>query len=84
MGISENILQCERATSATFSLSSGEYLQATPEGEHTMADNNTQKKKPRWTSLEIGLITIVCLLFVIIVALIILFITQNDKGNFIR
>uniref|UniRef100_A0A673HYJ7 Neprilysin n=1 Tax=Sinocyclocheilus rhinocerous TaxID=307959 RepID=A0A673HYJ7_9TELE len=42
-----------------------------------MADNNTQKKKPHWTSLEIGLLTIVSLLFVIIVALIILFITQS-------
>uniref|UniRef100_A0A665TTQ8 Neprilysin n=1 Tax=Echeneis naucrates TaxID=173247 RepID=A0A665TTQ8_ECHNA len=34
-------------------------------------------KKPRWTSLEIGLITIVSLLFIVIVALIILFATQK-------
>uniref|UniRef100_A0A671UU22 Neprilysin n=1 Tax=Sparus aurata TaxID=8175 RepID=A0A671UU22_SPAAU len=32
-------------------------------------------KKPRWTSLEIGLITIVSLLFIVIVALVILFAT---------
>uniref|UniRef100_A0A8B9HIN2 Neprilysin n=1 Tax=Astyanax mexicanus TaxID=7994 RepID=A0A8B9HIN2_ASTMX len=43
-----------------------------------MADNNTQKKKSRWTSLEIGLLTIVSLLFVVVVALIILFATQSD------
>uniref|UniRef100_A0A671QN25 Uncharacterized protein n=1 Tax=Sinocyclocheilus anshuiensis TaxID=1608454 RepID=A0A671QN25_9TELE len=51
---------------------------------YTMADNNTQKKKPHWTSLEIGLLTIVSLLFVIIVALIILFITQSGKGECMR
>uniref|UniRef100_A0A8C2CTD7 Neprilysin n=1 Tax=Cyprinus carpio TaxID=7962 RepID=A0A8C2CTD7_CYPCA len=55
-----------------------EFPQAAPEGQQTMADNNTQKKKPHWTSLEIGLLTIVLLLFVIIVALIFLFITQSD------
>ncbi|KAF4101555.1 neprilysin-like isoform X1 [Onychostoma macrolepis] len=59
----------------------GEFLQAAPEGQQNMADNNTQKKKPRWTSLEIGLLTIVSLLFVIIVALIILFITQSGKDE---
>ncbi|XP_052008982.1 neprilysin-like [Xyrauchen texanus] len=59
----------------------GEFLQAAPEGQQTMADNNTQKKKPHWTSLEIGLLTIVSLLFVIIVALIILFITQSGKDG---
>uniref|UniRef100_A0A673I318 Neprilysin n=1 Tax=Sinocyclocheilus rhinocerous TaxID=307959 RepID=A0A673I318_9TELE len=58
--------------------------QAAPEGQQTMADNNTQKKKPHWTSLEIGLLTIVSLLFVIIVALIILFITQSGKGECMR
>lgn len=44
-----------------------------------MTETNTPKsaKKPRWTSLEIGLITIVSLLFIIIVALIILFATQK-------
>lgn len=62
-----------------FAETPGEFLQVAPEGEQTMADNNTQKKKPSWTSLEIGLLTIVSLLFVIIVALIILFITQKGK-----
>uniref|UniRef100_A0A3Q1ILH9 Neprilysin n=1 Tax=Anabas testudineus TaxID=64144 RepID=A0A3Q1ILH9_ANATE len=44
-----------------------------------MTETNPPKsaKKPRWTSLEIGLITIVSLLFIIIVALIILFATQK-------
>uniref|UniRef100_A0A8C7YQ97 Neprilysin n=1 Tax=Oryzias sinensis TaxID=183150 RepID=A0A8C7YQ97_9TELE len=49
------------------------------EGELRMTETNTPKsaKKPRWTSLEIGLITIVSLLFIVIVALIILFATQK-------
>ena len=34
-------------------------------------------KKPRWTSLEIGLVTIVTLLFIIVVSLIALFATQK-------
>uniref|UniRef100_A0A4W4FRD4 Neprilysin n=1 Tax=Electrophorus electricus TaxID=8005 RepID=A0A4W4FRD4_ELEEL len=55
-----------------------ELLQAAPEGQCAMADNNAQRKKIRWTSLEIGLLTIVSLLFVIIVALIVLFATQSD------
>uniref|UniRef100_M3ZH65 Neprilysin n=1 Tax=Xiphophorus maculatus TaxID=8083 RepID=M3ZH65_XIPMA len=44
-----------------------------------MTETNTPKsaKKPRWTSLEIGLITIVSLLFIVIVALVILFATQK-------
>uniref|UniRef100_A0A8P4K8T2 Neprilysin n=1 Tax=Dicentrarchus labrax TaxID=13489 RepID=A0A8P4K8T2_DICLA len=44
-----------------------------------MTETNPPKsaKKPRWTSLEIGLITIVSLLFIVIVALIILFATQK-------
>uniref|UniRef100_A0A8C6K8X5 Neprilysin n=1 Tax=Nothobranchius furzeri TaxID=105023 RepID=A0A8C6K8X5_NOTFU len=44
-----------------------------------MTETNTPKsaKKLRWTSLEIGLITIVSLLFIVIVALIILFATQK-------
>ncbi|XP_052438211.1 neprilysin isoform X2 [Carassius gibelio] len=46
-----------------------------------MADNNSQEKKPRWTSLEIGLLTIVSLLFIIIVALIVLFITHSGKDG---
>uniref|UniRef100_W5LKP2 Neprilysin n=1 Tax=Astyanax mexicanus TaxID=7994 RepID=W5LKP2_ASTMX len=53
--------------------------QAAPEGQRAMADNNTQKKKSRWTSLEIGLLTIVSLLFVVVVALIILFATQSGE-----
>uniref|UniRef100_A0A8K9X5X3 Neprilysin n=1 Tax=Oncorhynchus mykiss TaxID=8022 RepID=A0A8K9X5X3_ONCMY len=39
-------------------------------------------KKLRWTSLEIGLLTIVSLLFIVIVALIVLFATQRtDSGE---
>ena len=34
-------------------------------------------KKPRWTSLEIGLVTIVTLLFIIVVSLVVLFATQK-------
>ncbi|CAL8334733.1 unnamed protein product, partial [Boreogadus saida] len=37
-------------------------------------------KKPRWTSLEIGLVTVVTLLFIIVVSLVVLFATQKaDK-----
>ncbi|KAG7268361.1 hypothetical protein CRUP_019571, partial [Coryphaenoides rupestris] len=37
-------------------------------------------KKPRWTSLEIGLVTIVTLLFIVVVSLVALFATQKaDK-----
>ncbi|KAJ8410718.1 hypothetical protein AAFF_G00186750 [Aldrovandia affinis] len=56
----------------------GELIPAEPEGQ-TMAENNTPKsaKKLRWTSLEIGLITIVSLLFIVLVALIALFATQR-------
>lgn len=44
-----------------------------------MAENTPKAmRKPRWTSLEIGLITIVCLLFVIVIALSILFATQSN------
>ena len=48
-----------------------------------MTETNPPKsaKKPSWTSLEIGLITIVSLLFVVIVALVILFATQKT-GEF--
>lgn len=44
-----------------------------------MTENNPPKlaKKPRWTSLEIGLITIVSLLFIVIVSLVILFATHK-------
>uniref|UniRef100_A0A8C7YPX6 Neprilysin n=1 Tax=Oryzias sinensis TaxID=183150 RepID=A0A8C7YPX6_9TELE len=57
----------------------GELIQLAAEGELRMTETNTPKsaKKPRWTSLEIGLITIVSLLFIVIVALIILFATQK-------
>uniref|UniRef100_A0A1A7ZJ47 Neprilysin n=1 Tax=Nothobranchius furzeri TaxID=105023 RepID=A0A1A7ZJ47_NOTFU len=59
---------------------SGELLQPAGEGgDLRMTETNTPKsaKKLRWTSLEIGLITIVSLLFIVIVALIILFATQK-------
>lgn len=59
---------------------SGELIQPAAEGgDLSMTETNPPKsaKKPRWTSLEIGLITIVSLLFIIIVALIILFATQK-------
>uniref|UniRef100_A0A3B4DY21 Neprilysin n=1 Tax=Pygocentrus nattereri TaxID=42514 RepID=A0A3B4DY21_PYGNA len=46
-----------------------------------MADNNMQKKKSRWTSLEIGLLTIVSLLFIVVVALIVLFATQSSSAS---
>ncbi|XP_017564510.1 neprilysin isoform X1 [Pygocentrus nattereri] len=59
----------------------GELLQAAPEGQRAMADNNMQKKKSRWTSLEIGLLTIVSLLFIVVVALIVLFATQSSSGG---
>uniref|UniRef100_A0A3B4AKG6 Uncharacterized protein n=1 Tax=Periophthalmus magnuspinnatus TaxID=409849 RepID=A0A3B4AKG6_9GOBI len=55
---------------------------ATDRGELKMTENNPPKlaKKPRWTSLEIGLTTIVSLLFIVIVSLIILFAThKNDE-----
>ncbi|KAI1893881.1 hypothetical protein AGOR_G00128220 [Albula goreensis] len=59
----------------------GELIQAASEGQ-SMAENNTPKsaKKLRWTSLEIGLITIVSLLFIVLVALIVLFATQRHDG----
>ncbi|KAM6961466.1 neprilysin-like [Aplochiton taeniatus] len=60
----------------------GELLQpVTEEAELRMTETNPPKlaKKPRWTSLEIGLITIVSLLFIVIVALIILFATQKRE-----
>lgn len=66
-------------------LSSGESIQLAAEGgDLRMTETNTPKsaKKPRWTSLEIGLITIVSLLFIVIVALIILFATQKTGECF--
>lgn len=62
-------------------LVSGELPQAAPEGQHTMAENNMQKKKSRWTSLEIGLLSIVSLLFVVVLALIILFIMHSSSSS---
>ncbi|KAK2847818.1 hypothetical protein Q7C36_009500 [Tachysurus vachellii] len=59
----------------------GELPQAAPEGQHTMAENNTQKKKSRWTSLEIGLLTIVSLLFIVVLAFIILFVTHSSSSS---
>uniref|UniRef100_A0A7N8WM29 Neprilysin n=1 Tax=Mastacembelus armatus TaxID=205130 RepID=A0A7N8WM29_9TELE len=62
------------------SLSSGELTEAAAKGEDLiMTESNPPKsvKKPRWTSLEISLITIVSLLFIVIVALVILFATQR-------
>lgn len=59
---------------------SGEFTQlATDRAELKMTENNPPKlaKKPRWTSLEIGLITIVSLLFIVIVSLVILFATHK-------
>uniref|UniRef100_A0A3Q3WI10 Neprilysin n=1 Tax=Mola mola TaxID=94237 RepID=A0A3Q3WI10_MOLML len=52
---------------------------ASERGDLRMTESNSPKsaKKPRWTSLEICLITIVSLLFIIIIALIILFATQK-------
>uniref|UniRef100_A0A8C5CX40 Neprilysin n=1 Tax=Gadus morhua TaxID=8049 RepID=A0A8C5CX40_GADMO len=41
-------------------------------------------KKPRWTSLEIGLVTIVTLLFIIVVSLIALFATQKAASRLIE
>lgn len=61
-------------------LSSGELiLPAVEEGDLSMTENNPPKsaKKPRWSSLEIGLIAIVSLLFIVVIALIILFATQK-------
>ncbi|KAI4815394.1 hypothetical protein KUCAC02_005540 [Chaenocephalus aceratus] len=61
---------------------SGELIQPAAEGgDLRMTETNPPKlaKKPRWTSLEVGLITIVSLLFIVIVALIILFATQKTE-----
>uniref|UniRef100_A0A8D0D635 Neprilysin n=1 Tax=Sander lucioperca TaxID=283035 RepID=A0A8D0D635_SANLU len=66
-------------------LSSGELIQPAAEaGDLRMTETNPPKsaKKPRWTSLEVGLTTIVSLLFIVIVALIILFATQKTGDLF--
>lgn len=65
---------------------SGELKQLAAEGGHLkMTETNPPKsaKKLRWSSLEVGLITIVSLLFIVIVALIILFATQKSGEFFI-
>ncbi|XP_077397778.1 neprilysin-like [Festucalex cinctus] len=65
---------------AKFPDTSGDSIQLAAEGEvPTMTDNNVPKsaKKPRWTSLEVALIAVVSLLFIVVVALVILFATQQ-------
>ncbi|XP_031652768.1 neprilysin-like isoform X1 [Oncorhynchus kisutch] len=61
----------------------GESLQPAAEGVLSMVETVPPKsaKKPRWTSLEIGLLTIVSLLFIVIVALIVLFATQRTDSD---
>ncbi|XP_010900959.1 neprilysin isoform X1 [Esox lucius] len=61
----------------------GESLQPAAEGTFSMVETVPPKsaKKPRWTSLEISLITIVSLLFIIIVVLIVLFATQKTNSD---
>ncbi|KAL0973517.1 hypothetical protein UPYG_G00205150 [Umbra pygmaea] len=61
----------------------GESLQPAAEGTFSMVETAPPKsaKKPHWTSLEIGLITIVSLLFIVIVALIVLFATQKTDDE---
>lgn len=59
----------------------GELGQASPDGLLMMAESTPKSlRKPRWTSLEIGLITIVGLLFVIVIALCVLFATQSNDA----
>lgn len=63
-----------------FLLLLGELIQPAAEGgDLRMTETSPPKsaKKPRWTSLEISLITIVSLLFIVIIALVILFATQK-------
>ncbi|XP_062329132.1 neprilysin-like isoform X1 [Osmerus eperlanus] len=57
-------------------------LARSEEEQLAMTEPNAPKtsRKAGWSSLEIGLITIVSLLFVVIVALIILFSTQRSDG----
>lgn len=69
-------------------LSPGELigLENRAEGQHprmTETAHSKLGKKSRWTSLEIGLITIVSLLFIIIVALIVLF-AVHQKCELLR
>ncbi|MBN3322052.1 NEP protein, partial [Atractosteus spatula] len=60
----------------------GALFQATSERQMDTADNNASKskKKLRWTSLEIGLTTVVSLLLIVVIALIILVSTQGGDG----
>ncbi|XP_061733999.1 neprilysin-like isoform X1 [Nerophis ophidion] len=62
--------------------SSGDSIQLSAEGDPmTMTDNTPRKsaKKPHWTSLEIGLTTVVSLFFIVIMALVILYATQRTE-----
>nr|XP_046149650.1 neprilysin-like isoform X2 [Oncorhynchus gorbuscha] len=66
-----------------FSEIPGELLQPAAEGVFSMVETVPPKsaKKPRWTALEIGLLTIVSLLFIVILALIVLFATQRTDSD---
>nr|XP_029529921.1 neprilysin-like [Oncorhynchus nerka] len=66
-----------------FSEIPGESLQPAAEGVLSMVETVPPKsaKKPHWTSLEIGLLTIVSLLFIVILALIVLFATQRTDSD---
>ncbi|KAK1168496.1 neprilysin-like [Acipenser oxyrinchus oxyrinchus] len=52
------------------------------ESQMDIIDNNApkSKKKLRWTSLEIGLTTIVSLLIIVVIALVALYVTQGGDG----
>ncbi|RXM29437.1 Neprilysin [Acipenser ruthenus] len=52
------------------------------ESQMDIIDNNApkSKKKLRWTSLEIGLTTIVSLLMIVVIALVALYVTQGGDG----
>ncbi|KAG2462924.1 neprilysin-like [Polypterus senegalus] len=52
------------------------------ESQMDITDNNApkSKKKLRWTSLEIGLSTLVVLLFIVVIALIVLYVTNTGDG----
>ncbi|MGH0138855.1 UNVERIFIED_CONTAM: hypothetical protein FKN15_027056 [Acipenser sinensis] len=52
------------------------------ESQMDIIDNNApkSKKKLRWTSLEIGLTTIVALLMIVVIAMVALYVTQGGDG----
>ncbi|XP_033885136.1 neprilysin-like isoform X1 [Acipenser ruthenus] len=52
------------------------------ESQMDIIDNNApkSKKKLRWTSLEIGLMTIVSLLMIVVIAMVALYVTQGGDG----